>query len=235
MANYHPDTEMLIEFSAGSLPAATAVCVATHLEYCVQCRSQVAKFTHIGGSLLAQAEPAALAESAHKCHSADYTATDSALDQALAAIDKLPPCEAPYAASAPSDDKPFPAALKQLLPSRLEELSWRKISASLSIAQLFPGDSQRELALHKLRSGGGVADHDHCGEEITVVIQGSFSDQNGLYTPGDFLVHQPGEAHSPIASNDGDCICLSAMAAPVKFTGFFTRLINPFLKISPSG
>ncbi len=128
----------------------------------------------------------------------------------------------------------FPQCLNKLLPEGTAGLEWKKLSTSLSVARLGIGDTEREVALHKIKAGGGVANHDHKGREVTVVLTGSFSDQNGLYLPGDFLVKEPGEEHRPMASEDGECICLSVLEAPVKFTGPITRMINPFLRIYPS-
>ncbi|MEM7258898.1 MAG: cupin domain-containing protein, partial [Pseudomonadota bacterium] len=64
---------------------------------------------------------------------------------------------------------------------------------------------------------------------ITVVLCGSFSDQDGVYKAGDFIVRQPGETHRPMVTEDEECICLSVCDAPVKFTGVFTRLLNPLV------
>lgn len=113
-----------------------------------------------------------------------------------------------------------------------KDFQWERMNRSLSIGRIKLDDPNREVALHKLEPGGRVGNHDHKGKEITVVLVGSFSDQDGLYLPGDFLVREPGEAHQPVASIDASCVCLSVLEAPVKFTGF-SRLINPFLRLKP--
>ena len=95
------------------------------------------------------------------------------------------------------------------------------------------GERRYELALHKIDAGGKVPDHDHRGQEITVVLKGSFSDEDGVYQPGDFLVREPGESHRPMAAQNDDCICLSVLEAPIKLKGL-KSLLNPFLSFSPS-
>ena len=239
MVNYHPDLHILTEFSAGSLSPAVAVCVSAHLDYCPQCRAHVQKLEALGSAVLEQSTQATAPETLYA-----EGELDTALEKTLAVIDELPATDelpttkASNTENAREDILPgtgfLPTIVKQLTQTNRTSLRWKKISAALSTAHLKTADKHRELALYQLHAGGGVAEHDHRGEEITVVLCGSFSDENGLYLPGDFLVKQPGEAHSPKASKDGDCICLSALAAPVRFAGVLTRLLNPFIQLKPS-
>jgi putative transcriptional regulator len=72
--------------------------------------------------------------------------------------------------------------------------------------------------------------HTHRGNEYTLVLDGSFSDKAGDYHQGDFILADTQTIHQPKAANDGDCICFAVTDAPLKMTGFFGRLLNPFLK-----
>lgn len=247
MAHHHPDIHMLTEFSAGVASPGIALCIAAHIDYCPQCRNQARKLEALGGALFeiegtdheGTVHEGAVHEGTVHEGTAQPSALDAALEKTLAAIDKLEAAAVSGRNNLPETNasrpgSSFPDCLRSLIPAGLEQLNWKKIGASLRVARLDTGDRQHEVALHQLQAGGGVADHDHRGQEITVVLKGSFSDQNGLYMPGDFLVRNAGEAHAPKASNDGDCICLSTMAAPVRFTGLLTRLVNPFLRIYPS-
>ena len=114
-----------------------------------------------------------------------------------------------------------------LAPNGLDALKWKSFGKNLSIVDIDRVDEKREVALHRLAPGGAVAHHDHHGREITVVLTGSFSDRDGQYYPGDFIVKEPGEQHKPMASENSACVCLSVTDAPVKFTGMLTRLLNP--------
>ncbi|NIQ14264.1 MAG: transcriptional regulator, partial [Candidatus Dadabacteria bacterium] len=84
------------------------------------------------------------------------------------------------------------------------------LTPSLQVARLQTGQDQFEVSLHNIRAGGKIAEHGHKGTEITVVLKGSFSDANGIYQQGDFLLKEPGDVHQPIASQDSDCLCLTA-------------------------
>jgi len=231
MTQHHPDIHLLTEFSAGAAPSGVALCIAAHIDFCPKCRNQLKTLDSLGGALFEKKDN--LAPEEHQLTAAEL---DSSLDKTFAAIEQLENANVldTVKPEMQQSNRSLPRCLSHLIPSGLDNLGWKKIGAALRVARLDTGDSQHEVALHQLHAGGGVADHDHRGQEITVVLKGSFSDQKGLYMPGDFLVRNAGEAHAPKASNDGDCICLSAMAAPVRFTGLLTRLINPFLKIYPS-
>jgi putative transcriptional regulator len=64
-----------------------------------------------------------------------------------------------------------------------------------------------------------------------VVLEGGFSDDRGTYHPGDFTFRQAGEAHAPRALPGQDCICLAVLDAPLRFTGWKHRWMNPFLTL----
>lgn len=237
MSHFHPDIHWLTDYAAGNLPLSQALCISTHLSFCSQCRNDIEQLNSLGGTILTES----IAGADDNVHSSEEAFTDSTRLKMLDLIMAQDPNELKQAQSsvntgsvsaANSDEKtPLPRCLDKLLPDGIDQLEWKKLSTSLKVARLASGDSQREVALHKIKAGGGVANHDHRGREVTVVLTGSFSDQDGLYLPGDFLVKEAGETHKPMASEDSECICLSVLEAPVKFTGTFARLINPFLRI----
>jgi putative transcriptional regulator len=101
-------------------------------------------------------------------------------------------------------------------------------------AKLFTGQGKFEVALHKICAGGVTPKHGHRGLEYTVVLKGSFSDENSVYTEGDFIIRKPGDIHQPMGAKNGECICLSAQEAPIKLTSLLGFFLNPWLRIKPS-
>ena len=89
------------------------------------------------------------------------------------------------------------------------------------------------MALHKICAGGKTPKHGHEGLEYTVVLKGSFSDENAVYREGDFLMRQPGDVHQPMGAQNGECICLSALSAPIVPTSPLGFLMKPWLRINP--
>lgn len=221
MIRHHPDIAWLTDYAAGSLPEAHAVAVQAHLHFCRDCRAQVRRLEKLGSSLLE--------------HTVAGGNTEALLERTLACLDQAPVAAPRTAVPAKTGwDFKLPAALSRLLPDAPEQLSWKALGRSLKISRLAAGSDTHEIALHHIRAGGKVARHDHGGNELTVVLKGSFSDQLGQYEAGDFVLRDKGEAHSPNAAEHEDCLCLTVVDAPVRFTHPLLRLFNPLLKIHPA-
>ncbi|AFU98781.1 ChrR family anti-sigma-E factor [Simiduia agarivorans] len=215
MIKHHPDDNLLTEFSAGTLAFGQSIAVSAHLHYCSRCRARVASLNTLGADLLQHGEPEAV--------------SDSLLASVMDQLDQSPtPAPAPKA-PAPAQK---PRVLEKILSASGPE-KWEFLTPSLHMARLKTGQQEFEVSLHRIKAGGSVAEHDHKGTEITLVLEGSFSDEAGIYNEGDFLLREAGQVHRPLASRDAPCICLSVVAAPVKMTGTFARLLNPFLSFRP--
>jgi putative transcriptional regulator len=220
MINRHPQSDLLVEYASGSLSVAPCISVTTHLHYCKQCSDSVKSLGEIGGELLTTVDA--------------IPVSDELFDRIIENVDSL-------AEEDPSDELPrqcsdaistqLPEFVQRLLPDG--KLDWRRLSPSLKVAPISVGEEQHELALHRIDAGGKAPEHDHLGKEITVVLTGSFSDEEGVYQPGDFLVREPGDTHRPFAARNQECICLSVLEAPIRLTGI-KRVLNPFLSFTPS-
>jgi putative transcriptional regulator len=121
--------------------------------------------------------------------------------------------------------------LEKLLGKDLDGLPWKRQIGDVSILDIsdrFPGQPER-VVLQKLTAGGKAPAHTHRGEETTIVLQGAFCDLKGVFNQWDFVVLNQEDTHKPVALEGDDCITLSVLSAPVKLTGTFTRLLNPFI------
>lgn len=238
MSHFHPDIHWLTDYAAGNLPMSQALCISAHLSFCSQCRKQVEQLNSLGGMMLnsSSADNNSI-ESQQPLTEAEIPSSLRAQMLDLISNDQSTTGSTTLTTVASANDEPvssnseLPYCLNKLIPNGTDQLHWQKLGTAVSVARLAAGDTEREVALHKIKAGGRVGNHDHKGREVTVVLTGSFSDQQGQYLPGDFIVKESGEAHQPIASEDAECICLSVLEAPVKFTGPIARLINPFLRI----
>jgi len=215
--NHHPKIEMLVELSAGTLDAATAICVSSHLHFCKSCRNEAARLDSVGAQLMYDAIP--------------ETIDDSLFDEIMSRIDQ------PQSVNEPVPEKPgingFPAHVNKLIHEAKRTPIWERLSKSMEIAKLFTGQSKFEVALHRIGAGGVAPRHDHRGLEYTVVLKGSFSDEKSIYTEGDFIIREPGDVHQPMGAKNGECICLSAQEAPIKLTSFLGFFLNPWLRVNP--
>lgn len=236
MIRHHPNTNLLSEYAAGSLGLAQSIAVSSHLHFCHQCRQQVEAFEALGGAVFGQLKDGQMAEVSDAVFEATLSRIQGSGDQDTQSEqasehrhgDDQTDTVEPNKTSFPD----LPPLVGKLI-GRKSALNWKKLSQSLQIAPLKTGQNLCEVSLHKISAGGRVMAHDHKGMEYTLVLKGSFSDEDGMYQPGDFLLRKPGEEHSPYAAANRDCICLTVVEAPVKFTGLFSRLLNPFLRVQP--
>jgi putative transcriptional regulator len=72
--------------------------------------------------------------------------------------------------------------------------------------------------------------HGHRGQELTLVLAGSFSDEHGTFARGDVEEADEDVEHQPIADPGEDCICLAVTDAPLRLRGI-AAILQPFLRI----
>jgi hypothetical protein len=126
----------------------------------------------------------------------------------------------------------FYATGTKLLGDDINNLPWKRQLGDVSVLDItekFPGQKE-QVVLQKLVSGGKAPAHTHRGVETTIVLQGAFADQKGVFNQWDFVVLTDQDEHKPVAVGCEDCITLSVLSAPVKLTGTFTRMLNPFIR-----
>lgn len=225
MISYHPDSRYLTDFATANLPLAEAVCVSAHLEFCGKCRAHVQQLTEVGGHLFTQLQPQAVNEDSFTALMARVSG--SAQEQAPVTVAVQAPRE--DVEEAPQSNVFLPRAVRRLASGSLDKLRWVQLGKALRVAPLQVTDASRETAIYDIRAGGRMPEHEHRGEEITVLLQGSFSDADGSYKRGDFVVRHAGESHQPTATMDKDCICLVCLERPVRPRGLFYRLLEPLV------
>ena len=210
--SHHPSDELMTAYSAGNLPLSQALCVATHLEYCSRCRQSLRQLDAVGSTLMQEIHHAPVSE-------------DLKTD-VMAQLDELTEIT-PKGTSAV--DSSIPGCLHHLIDGEYQSLDWKRLSPDICSTELCRDSNGAKVELLKIKPGGSAATHTHTGDEYTVILKGSFSDEQGLYTEGDFLMRSQLDHHTPIATRNSECICLAVTEGPVRLTGFFSRLLNPLL------
>lgn len=214
---HHPHADWLLAYASGHMPSAQALATACHLANCAVCRQQLSSLNALGGGLLEQLPPTTLA-------SDSWQKMLHRLEQ-----DKREPIPKVTAAADAARRHDLPAPLQKLLPDGLPR-KWTRLGSSLRQASLKTMPDGTLIALHHIRAGGKVPQHTHEGTEITLVLNGSFSDQHGLYQDGDFLVLDETVDHTPTAVQNEDCLCLTVQTAPLRLTGPIGRWFNPLIR-----
>ncbi len=96
---------------------------------------------------------------------------------------------------------------------------------------ILPTSKEASARLLFIPAGQAVPDHGHRGTELTLVLQGAFSDSTDRFGPGDLEIANEDLEHTPVAEAGADCICLAATDAPLRFTSLIPRLVQPFFRI----
>lgn len=213
MIRHHLSDDLLTGYSAGNLPEAFNVLIATHVSLCDECRARLASLDALGGALLGGADTVAMSE--------------GALAATFARI----------AGQQPEGRKPtplrqglFPVPLRDRVGGDLETVRWRPVGGGVRQA-ILPTSGRASLRLLHIPGGVAVPDHGHKGTELTLVLQGAFRDDSDRFGPGDVEIADSTTQHTPVAEAGPDCICLAATDAPLRFKGLIPRLVQPFVKI----
>lgn len=220
MSAYHPDDMTLMNYAAGSCSIPESLAVAMHLCFCHDCRQHVKNLNHLGGALLETIKPASTDEDAFETLMSSLEPHDHSAPAKV----KMEPT--------PSDKitQHFINPLLRYLPSSLADLPWQRQTKEISKFDLTSLINVKgfQVALQKINAGAKVPKHTHKGFEYTVILSGGFSDELGVYHEGDFIARDASHKHSPTALQNEDCICLTVLNAPLKFTGWY-RVLNPFM------
>ncbi len=216
---HHLDEASLLSYAAGSMSQSMALVAACHLSMCPQCQERAQKSEAIGGVLLDSLAPAALNE--------------NSLDQVMAMLDYEPSVDiavpkriSSKRAGADQTDLPFP--LGEYIDGSLDSIAWKRIVPGVYCYDL-PCKSERGGVSRLLRiaPGKSMLPHSHDGNELTLILRGSFSDEIGRFTVGDIADLDSEIEHQPLVDSDEDCICLIATDAPLRFSTLLGKIVQP--------
>lgn len=210
---HHLSDPILLAYSAGELPEAFSLVVATHLSLCDECRARAGAFDAIGGNVV------------EDC-AADMA--DETMEAALARITGLPQARPAKAAIRKAVD--LPAPLADYVGGGLDAVKWRALGMGVRQA-LLPTEKGASARLLFIPAGQEMPDHGHRGTELTLVLRGAFRDGAERFGPGDVEIADEHTSHRPVAEAWGDCICLVAADAKLRFSGLIPRLTQPFFGI----
>lgn len=216
MAKHHPSPELLTAFSAGSLPLSQALCVSTHIEHCSECRTNLLRLNSMGANMMETLKPT---EVSADLKSSVFALLDDAGEDVPEAVNPTT-----------KRNSRVPRSLQQFIPHDYNDLQWHYVSPSIQTARLCTDTNGSKVEMLRIKPGGKVPSHTHTGDEYTILLEGSFSDESGVYNEGDFVLRDGRHKHKPMVTEDSECICLVVTDAPIAFTGFFSRWLNPFLR-----
>lgn len=207
---HHLGDDLILAYAAGSLPEALSLMVACHVSLCDTCRAQLEACEALGGALI-EDQPAADLD-------------PGALESALAVLDKGH--TDPPAPPAPAECAVLPAPLCSYVGGDLSAVRWHGFGAGVKQA-ILPTGPGAMARLILVPGGGSLPEHTHGGLELTLVLQGAFSDELGSFTRGDVETADASVQHEPVARPGTDCICLAVTDAPLQFSDLMPRVVQP--------
>lgn len=216
MIKYHPNDEILAQFVSGKLPAAINVAISIHVEMCECCQEKVAHLTKLAAeeSLIETNTDDVLAD-----YDLDQLFDQIVQDERLDIITAQPPKRLKL------DDKVI------ALPNALNQLDlgdWSGFGKVNRCRVKLDNEHIRSSLLH-ISAGGEIPAHTHKGQELTVLLDGSFKDELGEYQRGDFIWLSGEHEHQPVSEKG--CLCYAVVTDPLHFTEGFSRLLNPIGKL----
>ncbi|CUH54219.1 ChrR family anti-sigma-E factor [Shimia marina] len=207
--SHHIPEPMLAAYAAGTLPHAFSVVVATHISMCSECRAVVEAHEAVGGIVLDDMLRADV--------------SSSMKSNVLAMLDD------PFQDTPVYQRRgPYPGPVMEALKG--QEPRWKKLGMGVR-QDILSEDKHGSVRLLYIPPGQAVPDHGHNGLELTLVLQGSFSDETGQFGVGDVEVADETLEHTPIAGMEDVCICLAATDARLRFNAFVPRLLQPIFRI----
>ncbi len=213
--NHHLSDDILMAYSAGNLPEAFSLIVASHISLCDTCRARIESFDAVGGALMDDVTDLSV------------TIGEDSLAATMALIANGTPAPAPSKRVA---DGYLPGPLQDYVGGDLDAIKWRPVGMGVKQA-ILPTDSSATARLLFIPAGAAMPDHGHNGLEMTMVLKGAFLDDGDYFGRGDVEIADQDLHHTPVADIAEDCICLAVTDAPLKFNSLLPRIAQPFLRI----
>ena len=219
MITHHPKFELIQSFVNGDLPASISAGIAIHAEMCSKCRDQIAQLTdHVA--------EVSFEDTASSTHAA-YDNSNTALLNVDDMIANITQSDEIFEATPQAQQTVEFSEKSFVLPKALNNMELGKTASigPLSRARILLDEDEIRASLLRMEPGGSVPEHTHKGFELTLLLDGSFDDENGKYVKGDFIVLDGSHQHHPI-SEEG-CICYTVANDALHFTQGINKLLNP--------
>lgn len=226
MIKHHPNAAILEDFIDGTLADSVSLIVSSHVELCEHCQQQVSMLTAQAADTVFESDSSGLQLSDSEMDA--FLSDDREFDfDAIAQItaDSSQAIQVTHEAQQVTvADTTFtiPRALNSV--ARKDWMNLGKITRS----RLDFDDESHHTSLLHIDKDGQVPCHTHKGFEITLLLEGSFEDEMGVYNKGDFIWLDGEHTHQP-ATKEG-CVCLTVSSDALYFTKGVSQLFNPLGK-----
>ncbi len=221
MIKLHPDDKQLLEFAEGTLPCANSLLVSAHCDMCHACRRKVGLLTdNLSEYVFAENQ-------LDTPNERDYITMFEAITRGIPKANETDTNHVKTIVSVNGRSFSIPISLARCA-SRMDE--WSYLLGKLWQSQVEIGGGHLANFIY-IEKGGSVPEHTHKGNELTLVIDGKFSDGIREYNTGDFILLDSQHTHSPKANLNEGCLVFSIIDQPLYFTSGWAKLINPLSQL----
>jgi putative transcriptional regulator len=222
MINFHPTRQLLENHSAAELPLSLAIAVSAHIEMCPACQAQQTEI--IDQQAATSWQPVSCKETSEQDGVENMVEDmfENMFDNIVAQKPQLASRkDRPTSVHTSVAGKTFklPTALRAFT-----QLKWSGLGA-ISRARVNNDDGKTRSNLLHIDKNGSIPQHTHKGYELTLLLDGSFEDQSGVYNKGDFIWLNGDVEHSPFTKQG--CLCYTVQDAPLHFITGISQVLNP--------
>ncbi|MCF7494444.1 ChrR family anti-sigma-E factor [Vibrio sp. L5-1] len=233
MIKHHPNAAILTDFVDGTLADSVSLIVSSHVELCEHCQQQVNMLTAQAADSVFESDTPIF-----KSDTSGLQLSDSEMDAFLSddgefdfdAIAQITADSSQAIEVTPEVQQVTVADTTFTIPRALNSVArkdWMNLG-KISRARLDFDDEAHHTSLLHIDKDGQVPCHTHKGFEITLLLEGSFEDEMGVYNKGDFIWLDGDHTHQP-ATKEG-CVCLTVSSDALYFTKGVSQLFNPLGK-----
>lgn len=211
---HHPDGATLASYAACSIERNFSVVLDMHIKDCSQCQQRMREAEALGATLMSQMPAAELG---------------AGFKESLLAMLDQPAVETAAVSPTATALETLPDFITDWEHTDPDQLAWKRMGPGVRYLPL-PA-THGKLFMLRIAPGTCLPEHGHQGNELTLVLSGSYSDEIGRFTPGSLADLDDQVDHQPIADRNEDCICLVATDAPLRFHGWVPRLFQSYFQI----
>lgn len=219
---------LMLGYACGTLDQAQTLITAMHIAMSKNAQRILRDYESVGANFLER-----------DCNPVDLCT--SALDNVLERIEKA---ETQAKARTEQDDSPNTEhtlnarmCAEQLIAYALNECdkehtickSWKKVYPGFQSIDLNLCCKKSTARLIKAAPAKKPPRYNRNGIEITLILDGAYSDSTGIHTKGDLIVSEEYQKHSHKSCAENGCVYMVVSDAPIRLSGI-AKLFSPFLK-----
>lgn len=191
---------LLSGYVCGQLPMPLHVLVDAHLELSPKSRPIVRSMEMEAGEMLRDLEPVAISDRGHR-------------------LDAIFASEAPVSLPrTASHCHVFPSALREFVGMGEQDVPWKTVMPGFKEYEMDDVDGFH-ISLFWIKPGRKMPSHTHEGCEISLILDGAFTDERGRFGRGDISVADDTIDHRPVADTGRPCIGFAVTDGALRLTG----------------